>query len=89
MTKTIIIQDSICLLFDNIRKKMIFQADYNLNAFALDLRYAIEESGVIIKNQKNAKIRAELTKTLDIQIYHILDNLLYCNTKEIEIIKGE
>lgn len=89
MTKTIIIQDSICLLFDNIRKRLIFQDNYNLNAFAVDLRNAIEESGVIIKNQKNAKIRAELNKTLDYQIFHILDNLLYCNTKEIEIVKGD
>lgn len=89
MTKTVIIKDSICLLFDNIRKRMIFQAGYNLKAFCLDLHNAIEESGVIIKNQKNAKIRTELEKTLDDQIYHIIDNLLYCNTKEIEIIKGD
>lgn len=89
MTKTIIIKDSICLLFDNIRKRLVFQADYDLNAFSIDLKNAIFESGVIIRNQKKAEIRKELEQTLDKQICHILDNLLYCNTKQIEIIEGE
>lgn len=84
MTKTIIIKDSVCLPFQKIHIKLVFQANYDLNAFSIDLRNAIWESGDIIKLQKNDKIKAELDKAMINEIYHILYVMGYYNRNKKE-----
>lgn len=84
MTKTIIIKDSISTIFQKIHENLVFKAGYDLNAFGIDLKSAIYQSGDIIKAQKNDKIKAELDDHLNNHIYHILYVMGYYNRNKKE-----
>ena len=76
MTKTIIIKDSICTMFNNILINLIFKYDYDVNAFNTELQSAITQSQIIIRNQNKVYVKQELIEVLNRQICRILMEMI-------------
>lgn len=84
MTKTVIIMDSICTLFNKIREKLILHQDYNIIQFITDYQYAVEHSRHIIKIQNKEYVKQELTEVLNRQMYSVLHEVVFCKADKEE-----
>lgn len=76
MTKTVIMMDSICTLFNKILEKLIFKQDYDIKQFNIDLQYAVIHSMSIIKIQNKKYVQQELIEVLNRQICRILMEMI-------------
>lgn len=76
MTKTVIIMDSICTLFNKILEKLIFKQDYDIKQFNIDLQNAVIQCMSIIKNQNKEYVKQELIEVLNRQICRILMEMI-------------
>lgn len=76
MTKTVIMMDSICTMFNKILEKLIFKQDYDIKQFNIDLQYAVIHSMSIIKIQNKKYVQQELIEVLNRQICRILMEMI-------------
>ena len=72
MTKTVIIIDSICTIFNKIREKLILEQDYDILQFITDYQNAVNQSLHIIKIQNKKYVKQELTEVLNNQMFSVL-----------------
>lgn len=77
MTKTVIIMDTICNLFNKILEKLVLCQDYDIIQFNEDYQNAINQSLQIIRYQKKDYVKQELTDVLNRQVYNILAEVVY------------
>lgn len=84
MTKTVIIMDSICNLFNKILWKLILCSDYDILQFNTDYQNAINESLQIIKYQNKKYVKEELIEVLNRQAYNILTQVVYYKHDKVE-----
>lgn len=83
MTKTVIIIDSICTLFNKIHEKLILNHEYDILQFMSDYQNAVNMSLYIIKVQNKEYVKQELTEVLNRQMYNILYVVVF-NKKDKE-----
>ena len=76
MTKTVIMMDSICTVFNKILEKLIFKQDYDIKQFNTDLQNAVIHSMSIIKIQNKKYVQQELIEVLNRQICRILMEMI-------------
>lgn len=76
MTKTVILKDSICTMFNNILINLIFKQNYDLLSFNTELENAINQSQIIIRNQNKKYVQQDLTEVLNMQICRILMEMI-------------
>ena len=84
MTKTVIIIDSICTIFNKIREKLIFEQNYDIVQFITDYQNAIMQTMYIVRIQNKEYVKQELIEVVNNQMFNILYTVVFTKRNKEE-----
>ena len=84
MTKTVIIIDSICTIFNKIHEKLIFEQNYDIVQFITDYQNAIMQTMYIVRIQNKEYVKQELIEVVNNQMFNILYTVVFTKRNKEE-----
>ena len=84
MTKTVIIMDNICTIFNKIREKLILEQNYDIIQFITDYENAVIQCMYIVRIQNKEYVKQELIEVVNRQLYSVLHEVVFCKANKEE-----